>query len=137
MIFSYWIFVWYLLYIYKFTNYNPKFVLILGLIENFIMLVLMIYFNSKFVAILSFIIINTLLKVYPLYTLWNDKIKNQDIFASFILLICYVFYLYLHKESITSYQMKIFKSLINNKNETPFLQLITSVRKYFVNIQIL
>lgn len=33
-VFSYWIFAWYLLYIAKITKYNPKFVLILGIIEN-------------------------------------------------------------------------------------------------------
>ena len=46
LVFSYWIFVWYLLYIFKVTSYNPKLYLLLGLIENLAYLFLMIYYNN-------------------------------------------------------------------------------------------
>ena len=36
LVFSYWIYVWYLLYIFKLIKYSPKLPLILGLIDNVI-----------------------------------------------------------------------------------------------------
>jgi hypothetical protein len=124
MIFSYWIFVWYLLYISKITNYNPKFILIIGLIENIIMLLMMIFFQTKLFNILWFIFINTFLKIIPLYTLINTKIQKNDILISFLIFIIYIFYLYLHKIDFTKQQKQIIYSLLYNKNNTPFLHLI-------------
>jgi hypothetical protein len=34
IIFSYWIFAWYLCYVFKWTHYSPKLALLFGLIEN-------------------------------------------------------------------------------------------------------
>jgi len=34
LVFSYWVYFWYILYAFKITNYSPKFPLILGLIDN-------------------------------------------------------------------------------------------------------
>jgi hypothetical protein len=42
LVFSYWIYLWYILYAFKITNFSPKFPLILGLIDNIIMLLLML-----------------------------------------------------------------------------------------------
>jgi hypothetical protein len=124
MVFSYWIFAWYLLYISKITNYNPKFLIILGLIENAVMLSMMILFHTKIVNIIWFIFINIILKVIPLYTLWNDKIKRQDILISIILFMVYLFYLYLHRVNFTTQQKRIINSLLYNQNKTPFLHFI-------------
>ena len=36
LVFSYWVYFWYVLYALKITNYSPKFPIILGLIDNII-----------------------------------------------------------------------------------------------------
>jgi hypothetical protein len=77
LVFSYWIYVWFILYVFKITSYSPKFALILGLVDNIIMLLLMIYFGSKGKTILLFIIINTFIKVIPIYYLRNEVIKIE------------------------------------------------------------
>ena len=61
-IFSYWIFAWYLCYVFKWTHYNPKLALLMGLIENGIILVMMIYYNTP---LLYFLLTNMILKAIP------------------------------------------------------------------------
>ena len=46
LVFSYWMFFWYILYAFKLTKYSPKFIIGLGIIENFIMLLLMFYYKK-------------------------------------------------------------------------------------------
>ena len=58
LVFSYWIYIWFILYVLKFTKYSPKFPLILGVIDNLIMLVLMILYGTSSRTIFYFIIIN-------------------------------------------------------------------------------
>jgi hypothetical protein len=86
LVFSYWIYFWYVLYAFKVTNYSPKFPLILGVIDNLIMFVLMLLYGTSSRTIFYFIIINTLIKVVPLYYLRNQSIKINDIeqFTNFI-----------------------------------------------------
>jgi hypothetical protein len=71
LVFSYWIYVWYLLYIFKFIKYSPKIPLILGLIDNIIMLLMMLLYGTSSRTIFYFIVINTLIKVMPIYYLRN------------------------------------------------------------------
>ena len=131
MIFSYWIFFWYLLYIFKFIKYNPKFILIFGLFENIILFCLMIYFGSKFTSIILFLIINFFIKIYPIYTLRNSKIKSKDIYASILLFIIYLFYLYVNNKSFIQTQIHIATSLLYDKNDTPFLHFVHLLKNYY------
>ena len=47
-IFSYWIFVWYLLYVLGVISYNPKFALIIGVITNLFVLLIKIILKILF-----------------------------------------------------------------------------------------
>ena len=79
-IFSYWIFAWYLLYIFKIVDaYNPKFAIIAGLIENLCILLMMIYYNTKIKLVILFVIMMIILKIIPIYTIWNKNIQSKDI----------------------------------------------------------
>ena len=75
LVFSYWIYLWYILYAFKITNLSPKFPLILGLIDNIIMFGLMLLYSTSRKTIFYFLIINTIIKVVPLYYLKNEQIK--------------------------------------------------------------
>ena len=48
LVYSYWIFAWYLLYIFKIIPYNPKLVLIIGVVENFLGLIFTYFLNIGF-----------------------------------------------------------------------------------------
>lgn len=120
LVFSYWIFVWYILYALKFTKYSPKFALLFGIIDNIIFLFLMIAFGSNKRTILYFILINTLIKVLPYYTLINVPIKITDIYFTCLLLFVFVMWLHINKQSLIGNMKLIHDSLLFNKNETPF-----------------
>jgi hypothetical protein len=87
LIFSYWIFAWYLLYIFKWTNYNPKLALLLWLIENGIMVIFMIYYNR---SIFYFLLINLFIKVIPYFTIqrtmqWTDLYPTMGLFLVYLI----------------------------------------------------
>lgn len=132
LVFSYWIFVWYLVYIYKLTIYSPKFILGLGIIENIITFMFMIYFGSTYLTLIYFLLINTFIKLIPFYTLRNESIKIRDIIATFILFFIYSIWVYMNGESVVEYQNKIIDSLIHNKNATPLMYVINQFQKYFL-----
>lgn len=75
LVFSYWIFAWWILYELGWVYASPKLALILGIIENVFLLFLMIFIQSApWILISVFIAINLLLKGYPLYTVYKDHI---------------------------------------------------------------
>ena len=84
-VFSYWIFAWWLVYAAGFTSFNPKLILILGIIENTIGL----FFLPK-EKILFYLVINLFIKVIPLYLVWNTKIQQRDVVFTFVLFLFYV-----------------------------------------------
>ena len=129
LIFSYWIFAWYLLYITKITRYSPKFIIILGIIENMILLFFMIQNGSTIETIIKFIVINTFIKILPYYSIRNDKIIKKDIVASIVLFIIYIVWLYINKETLLQKYNKIYNSLIENKNDTPGMIIMNFILK--------
>ena len=136
LVFSYWIYAWFILYVFKFITYSPKFPLILGLIDNIIMLILMIYFGSKSKTIILFIAINTLIKVVPLYYLRNQRIKMSDIYFTVGLFIIFVIWLHINKQSLAGNLKLIHDSLLYNKFQTPFMSLFNRIEKNFKNLEI-
>jgi len=135
LIFSYWILAWYLLYITKITTYSPKFIIILGIIENTILLFFMIQNGSTIETIIKFIVLNTIIKIVPYYTIRNDKIREKDILASIIIFIIYIIWLYMNEETILKKYNNIYKSLIQNKNDTPGMIMLNFLLKQIKNIQ--
>lgn len=136
LIFSYWIYVWYLLYIFNYTSYNPKFALILGLIDNIIMLILMLYYNTPRKTIVIFVIINTLIKVVPLYYLRKVMVKWKDIYFTGVLLLIFILWLHLNKQNLVGNVKMIYESLLYGKDKTPIMALINKMEKNFKNIEL-
>ena len=134
LVFSYWIYIWYLFYIYRFTSYSPKFALGLGIIDNIIMLALMIYFGSNVKTIFYFILINTLIKVVPFYTLRNEMIRFKDIYFTIILFIIFIIWLHKNEQNLIGNIKLIHDSLLYNKNQTPFMSLLGKIEGNFKQI---
>lgn len=134
LVFSYWIFAWYLLYIYRFpifiTNYSPKFAIGLGIIENIFTFLFMFYFGASRQTLFMFVIINTMIKLLPFYTLRNETIQLKDIYATILLFSIYAIWVYINGESVIEYQNKILNSLAQNRNETPLMYFIERIREY-------
>lgn len=134
LVFSYWISLWYVLYILQIVDYSPKFAIGLGIIENFIMLCFMLYFGTKITSILIFIIINTVIKIIPYYTLKRETIKIKDILFTLFLFIIFIFWLHINKQSLTGNLKLIYDSLIYSKNKTPLMNLFQKIKKNYINL---
>lgn len=137
LVFSYWIYLWYILYAFKITNFSPKIPLILGLIDNIIMLLLMLVYGTSRETIFYFIIINTLIKVVPLYYLRNEPLKLRDIYFTCFLFILFVGWLHLNKQSLIGNLKVIHNSLLYRQNKTPFMALLNKIKNNFKNLQVI
>jgi len=127
LIFSYWIFVWFLLYWCKITTYNPKYLLIIGIVENLITIIISIYYKTSFVYIFYFIVIMIIMKLIPLYLVWNNYNNIADISVSIFIFMLYDVWLIINKTNVIIIQEKILDSIIKEKNRTPVLWLINEM----------
>ncbi len=137
LVFSYWIYFWYLLYAFKITSFSPKFPLLLGLIDNLIMFLLMLLYGTSRVTIFYFIIINILIKVVPLYYLRNEPIKWIDIYFTIFLFVIFVLWLRVNEQSLIGNLKVIHDSLIYGQNKTPFMALLNQIKKNFKSLQVI
>jgi len=126
-IFSYWIFIWYLLYIVGVKTYNPKFAIIIGTIENLCTVLLMLYYNTRTKLIILFIVMMTILKLIPLITLWTTKIYSKDIIATGILFIIYLGWILINKKTMFDFTCQTYDLVIHNKNTLPGMTLLTKL----------
>ena len=130
LVFSYWIFLWYLLYEWKFTQYNPKFALVVGLIENFVYLLCMIFYKNTIVNIWLFVIINFFIKILPLYMVRGTSVRKSDIVFSFALFLIYIAWLIVNDVDLYKRlkdPLKIFR-----ENETGKTPMITIIHRAFI-----
>ena len=137
LVFSYWIYIWYILYAFKFTIYSPKFPLVLGLIDNIIMLIMMLSYGTSRRTIFYFILVNTFIKVVPLYYLRNETISIRDIYLTFCLFLVFIFWLHLNKQSLIGNIKLVYDSLLYGKDQTPFMSFINKIKKNFKGLEVL
>jgi len=137
LVFSYWIYIWFILYEFNFIEYSPKFPLILGVIDNLIMLFLMILYGTSRRTIFYFIVINTLIKVLPLYYLRNESIRLNDIYFTCGLFLLFVFWLHLNEQSLVGNIKLIHDSLLYGKDQTPFMALLNKIKQNYKTIEII
>ena len=123
-IFSNWMFVWFILYWFKITQYNPKAVFILGIIENIITVFLAIYYKTRAIYIFYFLGVIVFLKAFLLYLIWNTCFSMKDYIATILVTLVYLTWLHLNNTNVVDLYRKVITSVINEKNETPILGLI-------------
>lgn len=129
LLFSYWIFTWYLFYIIGWTTYNPTFTFIIGIFFSVCMLGIMVFFNTKRINIFFFILALFLFKIMPLFTI-PRVISSRDIIASFILFLIYLGWVCLNGLSL-NYELKLSMDVVRNKIDLPF----TTFMKNFLKIK--
>lgn len=144
LVFSYWIFAWFLLYFFKVIQYSPKLALCISLVENIILLCLMIFvLKSQLETIIKFLLINTFIKAVPLYLIWSDKINwKRDIIIIMVLFLVYVVWLFINSKSRLEEQNEILKNTKGWDKKaiiyfmapiTPGMLLYDDIKKYFSN----
>lgn len=116
-IFSYWIFLWYVLYMTGLFTHNPKFALYIGVLEHLFVLVTMIYYNVKLTNILYFTLILIILKVLPLWSLRNTVMSEKDIYTTLGMFLMYVGWIIWDEKVFVLWNS--YTNLLNNKNQLP------------------
>lgn len=121
--FSYWIFLWFLLFVVGFIPYSPFLALCIALVLNICVLFILFYKNYIYKAILYFITM-LLIKVVPLIILihyGHATINYIDIQGLIVLGFIYLFYIeIIQKKSISN----IYDETNNNKIKTPFMTFL-------------
>jgi hypothetical protein len=125
LVFSYWILVWFILFEYDFIRYNPKFALVIGLFENMVYLLYMIFYKNSISSIWLFVIINFFIKIVPLYIVSNTVIYKRDILFALCLIVIYIIWLLVNSVNVYQYikdPLKIFRE--NKTDQTPLISVI-------------
>ena len=123
---SYWIFIWFLIYYFNFTSYNPFLLLVLGFIFNVFNIFYMLFkkMNDK-VIVYSFVV--TFTKLIPILLLVYENRGYIDVKSfnfTIIFVVVYLLYMRLTNTSlIKAYSIK-------EKNNTPLANII---EKYISN----
>ena len=136
LIFSYWIYVWYILFVFHYTEYSPKFALLIGVIDNIIMLILMLRYGTKTKTIILFILVNTLIKIVPLYYLRNNVLKWKDIMATLFLFVLFILWLHWNSQSLVGNIKLIHDSLLYNQDKTPIMALTKKIERNVKNLRL-
>lgn len=127
LIFSYWIFAWFLIYmIYNKKIISPIFAIYVGIIMNsigfFVSIYLYIYKKHTtdfLLTIILFTVINIFIKIIPALVLMNEKIKLEHIIATILLFIIYSIWAILNNKN----DIKAVNNLLKNgvSDNTPFV----------------
>ena len=137
LVFSYWIFIWYLLYTLKLTNYNPKichwFRIIRQHINAFSYVIVWYFYKT----IVFFIIINIFIKVIPYYYLIKSIIKLRDVYATILLFLIFILWLQINNESLTGNIKLIYDSLLKEENNTPVINLLSKIEINYKKLEVL
>lgn len=72
-------------------------------------------------TIFYFIIINTLIKVAPLYYLRNEPIMMKDIIFTILLFTIFIIWLHLNRQNLYGNAKLIHDSLLYGEDKTPFI----------------
>lgn len=122
--FSYWIFIWYILYILHLTQYNPKIGLLFALIANILLLILMIWYKTTTHLIFLLLLVMLFEKIIPLYTIWNIKTSYNDVLVFIILFAIYIVWIIMNKQYINNFINNLFDLIIYKKNTLPAMILL-------------
>ena len=72
-----------------------------------------------------------ILKLIPLYTIWNDKIQlNDDIKNTSLLFIIYLLWIHLNQLTITDALTNSKNLILYNKNTMPGMTILLKLEKY-------
>lgn len=124
LVFSYWIFLWFLLYHNKAVRYNPKFALVLGLFTNMISIFLMIYYKNSLIYILLYLIIQLCIKILPLWTLRHTTISKKDIIITLLFFIIFNLWVAINDTNYIALNETALKAIKHNEIGTPIIYWI-------------
>lgn len=123
LIFTYWMFLWYVLYLLKIIPYNPTFSLMIGFLGTFIIFVILLFYPVKWYIYL-FVLQMLVIKFFFIYTVYSP-VKKENIIQTLLFLFLYLCWLFFCKYNIYDIYSYIIYCFIHNKvSNTPELYLL-------------
>ena len=116
-IFSYWIFIWFLLYYFKFTKYNPLLTLIVGFIITIGELIYLISQKTNKYNLIKFTVINIIIKVIPILLIYNHKITFKEFVINFYIFLIYIITMAIMNINPTDIYRKVLNTYIQDDNK--------------------
>lgn len=121
--FSYWLFFAFILYYFKVLSFNPKHFLILALGINIYQFFLYSYNSDSYSRLFLFLIINFLIKVVPIYILWDINVNVRDYMFFIGLFLIYLLWLIVNGIDL---MREVGKLKNNTKPSAPLTDFILS-----------
>ncbi len=129
-IFTYWVIAWYVAYMVKLTSYNPKWALLTGIILNVTLAIIVIIRSGFTASVITFLLINLILKGVPLYTIYKTKTTINDIYAVIGLFAIYTLWVNANGTTVVKQNVKIYESILHSKNESPIMRAVSKIPEY-------
>ncbi len=129
-IFSYWIFIWFIFYLFGFIKYNPKFAIMVGIIENIMIMIAMIYMNTSKKLLLLFFIMFLILKMIPFMIIKNTIINTNDIGVTFMMFILYLCWMFINGKSFYDFYNQTIDLVLYNKNTLPGMNILNNLNLF-------
>jgi len=107
--FSYWTFLWFILYLLRIISYSPKF----AFIVEIIIVSIMAFIPMNLYKLTKFIIINIIIKGIPLWIIRKSKITKKDVLFSIFIFLCYLLWLYVNDKTIVDIYTMIYSHYVN------------------------
>ena len=124
-ILSYWILIWFLLYIGKIVPYNPKPIFIFALCFAVFQIVIMFAYKKSFKYILAFVLANILIKALPFYFLYNTKVVKQDYYAIGLVVFVYIAWLKINNRNIYKFFIEYITPSDSGRKSFPITRTIS------------
>ena len=115
LIFSYWVFFWFLLYLINLIKIAPTLFIYLGLVLNALELVYFVVAKSPPYNIIKFAIINIILKAIPLWFVYGRPITLTEIKISILVFMLYMVWLQINHKSLIDIYKEIMKTYKGEK----------------------
>jgi hypothetical protein len=126
-IFSYWIFVWFILFYIGLTKYNPLFILIIGYIFTLFEFIYLIINKSSRYNLIKFMIINIIIKFIPILLIIKFPLRFNidDIYVSIYLIFFYFIIMsIMNKNPYEYYKLMIHTYLFNDEKYKTYISII-------------
>jgi hypothetical protein len=119
LIFSYWIFAWFIFFLLLGSKYiiSPFTALLISIIENSFMFLIMILYKVKSSELLFFLIINFLIKILPILYLFYKREYPSTIFDIYKQTIWFVFLFVIYYLWLRINGHTILSNIIDFKNK--------------------
>lgn len=135
LIFSYWIFTWFIIYYFFKIPYNPLIALYIGLFFNSLQFSQFLYYGNYYKSFL-FLIANVFLKIIPICLISHTKINKRDIYALIALFGIYLIYIYFIDFSLKKAIQYSNFNVKNKKIFTPLMSTIDKILQKFVKLNV-